>query len=136
MSIHEVMDIVDGLPCFEEPLQDILKTCKRGGAIKIMTPVEYHTDQQRKWYRGVCLKYLSEWNGDTVDEWDMRLKAMCGGDSLLKKELIYLGPGSFCQRLTIKGVGKKRFTQFIENILSKAIEMEWPVDPPDPKLRS
>jgi len=136
MSIYRVVEIINEQPTFEKPVEDILKDCKEGGAIKILNPVEYHTEQQRKWYRGVCLKQLSDWSGDTPDEWDLKLKALCNGNELLKKETIYLSEGKTCQRLTIKGVGKKNLTQFIENILSLAVTMDWPVPPPDPELRS
>ena len=133
--IYQVKQIINNEPCFEVPLSEILADLKVGGALKTLTPLEYHTDRQRKWYRGVCLKGLSDWSGDTPDEWDLRLKALCNGNELLKKETIYLGPGTSCQRLTIVGVGKKNMTQFIENILSKSIEMNWPVTPPDAELR-
>ena len=43
--------------------------------------------------------------------------------------------GNMCIRLTIRGVGKKNMTAFIENILSKSIEMGWKIDPPDADLR-
>ena len=135
MATHKVISMIDGQPTFAEPLQDILAGCKMGWAIKILSPLEYHTDQQRKWYRGPCLHGLSQWNGDTVDEWDMRLKDQCNGVELLKTQTIYLGPGSTCQRLTIQGVGKRNMTAFIEQIISLAIAMEWPVTPPDADLR-
>lgn len=136
MSIHRVKQIIDGQPTFAKPLEEILGELRQGGAIKTLTPVEYHTDQQRKWYRGVCLKGLWEWSGDTIDEWDLRLKGLCNGNELLKKEAVLFADGNICTRLTIKGVGKRNMTAYIENILSKAIEMDWPVTPPDPELRS
>ncbi len=135
MPTYAVKQIVDDQPCFEKPLGEILAELQVGGAIKTLTPLEHHTDRQRRWLKGVCLRGLSDWNGDTVGEWDLRLKAECNGNELLKKEIIYLGPSVTCVRLTIVGVGKKNFTAYIENILSKAIEKEWPVVPPDPDLR-
>ena len=135
MSTYQVKQIVDGEPTFEVPLTEILAELKAGGALKVLSPLEYHTDQQRKWYKGICLTGLSDWNGDTVDEWDMRLKALCNGNELLKKEKFNTGPGRYCLRLTIVGVGKKNMTAYIENILSKAIEMDWQVTPPDAELR-
>lgn len=134
MATYKVV-LVDGQPTFSKPLAEILAEIEHGGAIKILTPLAYHTDQQRKWYRGICLKGLSDWSGDTCNEWDLRLKAACGGD-LLKQETIYLGQGGSIQRQTIVGVGKKNMTDYIENILSKAIEMDWPVTPPESELRS
>lgn len=129
-----VITTTDGQPTFEKPLPEIVAGMKIGGAIKILSRVEYHTDQQRKWYKGVCLRGLSDWTGDTPGEWDLKIKALCGG-GLLKKEIIYIGDGKTCERLTTVGVGKRNFTQFIQNILSKAIEMDWPVTPPDAELR-
>lgn len=142
MPTYQVQSIVEGQPCFEKPLDDILSDLKEGGAIKTLSALEYHTDRQRRWVKGVCLKRLSDWSGDTPEEWDLRLKALCGGNELLNRETIYLGPGTTCKRLTIVGVGKKNLTAYIENILSKAIEMDWTdtegnpiVPPPDPDLR-
>ena len=132
----KVVDIINGFPTFEVPFNTILKSCKAGGAIKILEPLEYHTEQQRKWYKGPCLTGLSDWNGDTKDEWDLRLKALCNGNELLKKETILIGKNQTCTRLTIVGVSKKNLTQFIENILSLAVTKGWPVTPPDSELRA
>ena len=103
-------------------------------AIKVMNEDEWMTDRQRRWYRGICLKGLSEWNGDTVDEWDYRLKVECGAEifTMLKFQygnMVYWRPESITSK------SKKQMTEFIENILSKAITMDWPVYPPDPDLR-
>lgn len=135
MTTYPVISIVEDRPTFSVPLDEILAGMKFGGALRTLTPLEHQTDQQRKWYKGVCLRGLSDWNGDTTSEWDLRLKAECGGNELLKKEIIYLGIGKTCMRLTIVGVGRRNMTAYIENILSKAIEMDWPVTPPDPDLR-
>ena len=127
--------IVERQPTFRIPLAEILATLEHGGAIKTLTPLEHHTDRQRRWYRGVCLAGLADWSGDTIEEWDGRLKGLCGG-GLLKKEPLYVSPGVTVSRLSIAGVGKRKMTQFIENILSAAITNEWPVTPPDHELRS
>jgi len=135
MATYPVVSIINDQPTFEKMLSEIIADLVVGGALKTLTPLEYHTDQQRKWIKGVCLKGLSDWNGDTEAEWDLRLKALCGGNELLRKETIYLGPGTTCERLTIVGVGKKNLTKYMENIISKGIEMEWPITPPDKNLR-
>lgn len=135
MPTYPVQLIINNQPTFEKPLNEILAELKEGGALKVLSPLEYHTDRQRRWYKGVCLQGLSDWNGETKDEWDLRLKAECNGNELLNKEIIYLGIGQTCQRLTIVGVGKRNMTAFIENILSRAMEMDWPVTPPDEELR-
>ena len=107
-----IVDVIDGEPTFEVPISEVWEGCKPGGAFKRLDPIEYHTDRQRRWYKGPCLTGLSDWNGDTKAEWDLRLKAECGGNELLKKETIYLGPGTVCHRLTIVGVGKTNMTEF------------------------
>lgn len=135
MPTYPVQLIIDGQPTFEKPVTEILAELKEGGALRTLSPLEYHTDRQRRWYKGICLRGLADWNGDTQDEWDLRLKAECNGNELLKKEKIYMGDGQTCDRLTIVGVGKKNMTAFIENILSKAIEKNWPVTAPDEELR-
>ena len=135
MPIYPVKCIINGQPTFEVKLQDILSQLKIGGALKVIPPAEYISERQRAWYRGVCLKGLSEWNGDTVDEWDLRLKSLCNGNELLNKEVIYLGNGQTCTRLSISNVCKTKMTAFIENVLSLAIQEDWPVTPPDPELR-
>ena len=135
MSTYKVISIVDNQPTFEKPIDQIIAEVKAGGALKILSPIEYHTDQQRKWYKGICLKGLSDWNGDTVDEWDFRLKTLCGG-GLLKTETWNDPKFGTASRLTIVDVGKKNLTQFIENILSLAITEDWPITPPDKELRA
>ena len=135
MGTYPVQQITDEGPTFKKPLNEILSELRAGGALKTLSPLEYHTHRQRAWYRGVCLPLLSFWNGETIDEWDLRLKAECNGVELLKSELIYLGVGMTCTRLTIRGVGKAKMTQYMENVISKGIEKEWPIDPPDPELR-
>lgn len=133
MPTYQVISIIDNQPTFEKPIEDILSKCKAGGAIKILDPIEYHTEQQRKWYKGVCLKGLSDWNGETIDEWDFRLKTLCGSN-LLKTDTWKFQNVVTVNRLTIVGVGKKNLTQFIENILSLAITEDWPVTAPNKEL--
>lgn len=103
--------------------------------IKVMNENDYITDRQRRWYKGICLKELSDWNGDTVDEWDYRLKVECGAEIFTMLSFEY-GGMKYWRPESITSKSKKQMTQFIENILSKAITDDWPVDPPDPDLRS
>ena len=135
MPTYQVKTIIDNQPTFEVPLSAILSKLKHGGALKVLSAVECHTDRQRKWYHGICLRGLSEWNGETPDEWDFRLKTLCGG-GLLKTETWHDPDIGKASRLTTKGVGKRNFTQFIENILSLAITEDWLVTSPDKELRA
>jgi len=139
MPTHPVKDIIDGQPTFDKPLASILSELKRGGALQTLDPIEYITDRQRRWYRGICLPTLSAWNGDTIDEWDCEVKKLCGGLSYLKRDIFFIedatGGKVGVGRLTTKGVGKRNMTNFIEEILSQAMTRGWPVSAPDPELR-
>ena len=134
--IHEVKNIIDDQPCFEIPLDEILATLRMGGALEVLSPVKYHTARQRRWYKGVAIVKLHLWNGDTMLEWDKRLKDECGGAELLKREKWLDEDGVEKMRFTTVGVGKKNFTQFIQNILSTSIKKKWPCPAPNPDLRT
>ena len=142
MPTYEVKQIIDGEPTFEKPLKEILAELKVGGALKTMTPLKHITDRQRRWYKGVCLRDLAknDENGETVGWWDTEVKRECNGLALLKKEIFFIDDGSGGRigigRLTTKGVGKKNMSLFIEEILSKAMVMGWPIGAPDPELRT
>lgn len=139
MSEYQVIDIIDGVPTFEKPLNEIFKDIKIGGAIKILNPIEYITDQQRKWYKGICLPFLAKESGDAnaIQWWDTTVKKRCDGLALLKKEVFFIedimGNQIPVGRLTTKGVGKKNMRLFIDKILE---QKDWDVPPPDPTLRS
>ncbi len=141
MPTYEVQSIVNGEPTFEKPLRTILEDLKLGGAIKTLTPLEYITDRQRAWYKGICLPHLvkNDENGETAGWWDDEIKRQCRGLDYLKKEIYYTmttdGHKIPIGRLTIIGVGKKNMTLFIEEILSVSMVRGWDVSPPDPDLR-
>lgn len=141
MPTHQVQSIVDGQPTFEKPLSEILGELEVGGAIKTLSPLEHHTDRQRRWYKGVCLPGLVEHdeNGETVGWWDTEVKRRCNGLAYLKKEIFFIddaiGGRIGVGRLTIKGVGKKNMSLFMEDIIDKAPGFGWDVGPPDPDLR-
>ena len=141
-NTYQVMSIVGGQPTFEKPLQLILAGLERGGAVKLLSPLEYVTDRQRRWYKGVVLPHLvkNDENGETAGWWDTELKRECNGLALLKKEIFFIDDGTGGRigvgRLTIKGVGKKNMSLFIEEILSKSLSKGWNISPPDEDLRS
>lgn len=141
MAIHQVKSFVDGQPTFEKKLNDILVELVVGGALQTLTPLEYITDRQRRWYKGVCLKQLvaQDQNGETAAWWDEEVKKKCKGLEYLKKEIFFFedstGNRYGIGRLTTKGVGKRNMTNFIEEILSKSIQFGWNISPPDQELR-
>ncbi len=114
-------------------------------AIKVMSEVEYITDRQRRWYKGVAIPHMvrNDENGETAEWWDTELKSKCKGMVYLKKEGIImevkLGDETTritIGRLTTKGVGKKNMTGYIDEILSQSIHRGWGIAPPDKELRS
>jgi len=135
--VYRVHNIIDGQPTFDVPLQLILDELKPGGALKVLSPAERITDAQRRWYKGVLLPALvkADENGETIDWWDMEVKKQCGGLSFLKKEIFLLHDGRSVGRLTTRNVGVKNMTNFINEILSKSLELGWPVVPPDPEMK-
>lgn len=135
---YEPKLIIDGVPTFEIPLDDILRQVKLGGALRILSPLEYHTDRQRRWYKGICLPWLvkHDENRESTAWWDREVKRLCDGLNLLKVQHILLDDGSVVARLTIVDVGKKNMTAFINEILAKSVELNWGVAPPDEELRT
>ncbi len=135
--VYRVHNIIEGQPTFDVPLQLILDELKPGGALKVLSPSERVTDAQRRWYKGVLLPALvkADENGETLDWWDMEVKKQCGGLSFLKKEIFLLHDGGSIGRLTTRNVGVKNMTNFINEILSKSLELGWPVVPPDPEMK-
>jgi len=145
VTTHLVKSMIDGEPTFEKPLNEILAELKVGGALKTLSALEYITDRQRRWYKGVCLRDLvkNDENGETKAWWDLEVKSKCNGLTYLKKEGMdfELKLGDEVTRVTIgrlttKGVGKRNMMAFIEEILSKSMVEGWDISPPDPDLRS
>lgn len=144
MPTYPVIGIKNGEPVFDKPLSEILVEVKFGGALRTLTPLEYITDRQRRWYKGVCLRDLvkNDENGETKAWWDLEVKSKCNGLAYLKKEGIdfELKLGDEVTRVTIgrlttKSVGKKNMTLFIEEILSQSMSRGWNIGAPDPDLR-
>ncbi len=135
---YEPKVIVDGLPSFEVPWDDILRQVKLGGALKVMTPLEYHTDRQRRWYKGIALPWLvkHDENRESTAWWDREVKRLCDGLNLLKVQYILVDDDESISRLTIVDVGKKNMTAFINEILAKSVEKNWGLAPPDEELRT
>ncbi len=137
---YEAIQIIDGQPTFKVPLDEILAQIEHGGALKILSPLEYHTDRQRKWYKGICLPWLVEQdkkhNHESKAWWDREVKKECDGLNLLKLQYSLLDDGSVAARLTTVGVGKRKMTAFINEILAKSVEKNWGIAPPDEELRT
>ena len=141
MPEYQVISMINGKPTFEVPLSEILKQLRPGWALKIISPAEYITDRQRRYYKGYVLPTLAknDENGETVGFWDIEVKKRCKGLDYLNKEIFYYQDESGhiipIGRLTTKGVGKKNMSMFLEEILSVSVIEGWPISPPDENLR-
>jgi hypothetical protein len=135
--IYPVKTVFGKKPTFEKPIDEILAECKLEGAIQILSPLEFITDRQRKWYKGVCLPFLAknDENQETEIWWDTEVKKLCGGLAYLKKEIFFLDDGQSVGRLTTKDVGKKKMIKFINEIIAKSVEKGWGLAAPDKELR-
>ena len=66
--------MIDGQPTFEVQLDLILAECKMGGGLKVLSPDEYNTEQQRAWWKGVFLPAVADCTGDSEQYWEAKLK--------------------------------------------------------------
>ena len=107
-----VVDMIDGLPTFEEPMNSILAHCQKGGAIKILSPLEYHTDRQRAWFKGVLLPALAKDQGDTVGHWQKKLIKEVFPEDIKREDGLMVYP-------SISQYGKKKMTTLIEESVAQ-----------------
>ena len=141
MPTYQVQSMVDNQPTFPVPLDEILGTLVAGGALQTLTPLEYITDRQRRWYKGIAIPHMvkNDENGETLGWWDDEIKRQCKGLAFLKKEIYFmedsLGGKIPVGRLSTKGVGKKNMTNFIEEILSVSMVKGWGIAAPDSEVR-
>lgn len=112
--IHPVKTIIDGLPTFETPLDEILADMKLGGALKVLTPLEYITGQQIRWFKGVLLKSLHEDTGDSVAVWEARLKRNVMPDDF-PPIVVQDGANVYITLSSITKLGKRKMGELIES---------------------
>ncbi len=143
MPTNRVIHRTEEGPAFEYDIIPWVADMGPGESLKKLTANETITDAQRRWYKGVCLRELvkADQNGETIGWWDWKVKKECKGLAYLKKEGVMLEVGGDVHeltdgRLTTKGVGIRKMTLFIEEILSQSIHQGWSVSAPDPELRS
>ena len=133
MKKYPVQSKVDGHSTYEKPLQEIGDEAPLGGALLVLTPLEHHTDQQRKWFKGVLLKALSEDNGESVRQWEIKLISAIFPDDVeyhaCKNQVYLIVP-------SISSYGKHKMSILIDE--SVAMCQDWGftwVTHPDPELR-
>ncbi len=133
---HKVQAIVDGEPTFAVPMNLILAELEMGGALKILSPLEYLTDRQRRWWKGVLLPALAQDTGESVGMWEARLKMEVMPD---KFPPIYITVENrpIATVASITTLGKRKMGELIEGSVAKLHEwgFTW-VTLPDSELRA
>ena len=135
MSTHEVISMIDGEPTFAKPLKEILAEVKMGGALKTLTPLEYITNQQIAWWKGILLPALAEDSGDSVGYWETKLKLAVLPDDFVPF-YVPLGKQVFPIIPSITILSKKKMNILIEESVEKCWKwgFAW-VTLPDKELR-
>jgi hypothetical protein len=136
MKSIKVTSIREGQPIFDKPLQDLLKECVVGGALQVLSPKEFITHQQIKWWKGVLLPALSKNTGDSIECWETRLKLSVMPDEF-KPETVLVGNTEYTRIPSITKLGIKKMNELIEGSVEKCWDwgLSW-VTLPDSELRS
>ena len=136
MKTIKVVSIIDNQPMFNKPLQELLAQCVPGGALTVLTPLEYISDQQRKWWKGVLLPALAKDSGDSIEYWETTLKLSVMPDEFVPF-YVPIGKQVFSVIPSITKLSKTKMNQMIEGSVAKCHELglTWVVLP-DSELRS
>jgi len=136
MKLIRVTAIIDGIPIFDRPIKELLDQCSVGGALQLLTPEGYITNQQIRWFKGVLLPALSKDSGDSVEWWETKLKLDVMPDEFTPF-YIPMGKQIFPVIPSITKLSKPKMNQMIEGSVSKCHEygLTW-VTLPDKELRS
>ena len=135
MPTHEVIDIIDGQPTFKKQLKEILAELKIGGALKILNPLDYITNQQIAWFKGILLPALAEDSGDSVGYWETKLKLAVLPDDFAPF-YVPMGKQIFPVIPSITKLSKKKMNELIKGSVDKCHDwgFDW-VTEPDKELR-
>ena len=146
MATYPVISIVENQPTFKVKLEAILADLKVGGALQTLSPLEHHTDRQRRWFKGVLLPALAEDTGDSVGYWETKLKLADLPDDF-QPFYVPMGKQIFPVIPSITILGKRKMNLLIEGSVKHLREgvdekgnslygdkFQW-VTLPDPELR-
>ena len=136
MKSIKVTSIRDGQPIFDKPLKELLDQCVPGGALQVLTPLEYITEQQRRYWKGVLLPALAKDSGDSVESWETRLKMAVMPDEFAPRS-VTVGKSEYYIIPSITKLSKKKMNELIEGSVAQCHEwgLMW-VALPDSELRT
>jgi hypothetical protein len=135
MPSYRVHSIIDGQPTFDVPLTTILAELKAGGALEVLSPAEYLTGQQVRWWKGVLLPSLAKETGESVSIWETRLKLAVLPDDF-KAEYVSVDGRPYATIPSITRLGKRKMAQLIDGAVAQCHEwgFSW-VTLPDNELK-
>ena len=136
MATFKITGKHEGMPSLDKSWEAVYAKMEVGGAIKTLSPLEAHTDRQRRWFKGVLLPALKEDTGDSVLVWENRLKREVMPDDF-PPTVCQDGSNVYVSLPSIKTLGKKKMNQLIEGSvahLRDKYELMW-VTLPDSDLR-
>ena len=135
MKSIKVVEIRDGQPIFDRPIKELLDKCEVGGILQVLTPTEYISLQQIKYWKGVLLPALAKDSGDSVEYWETLLKTQVMPDDFTPF-YVPIGKQVFPVVPSINKLSIKKMNQLIEGSVAKCHELglTW-VTLPDSELR-
>jgi len=134
MATFAIRSVIDGQPALDRPWQEVYAACVPGGAVKVLTPLEAHTDRQRRWVKGVLLPSVSDASGYSRKEIEIKLIAAIFPEDITYAEIDHR---KYPVAPSISSYGKRKMSTLIEE--SVPLCWEWGFDfvtYPDPELRS
>lgn len=123
MKTIKVVSVIDGEPMFNEPLKNLLDKCVPGGALTVVSPTEYISLQQIRWWKGVLLPALSKETGDSVEYWETKLKLEVMPDEFVPF-YISMGKQVFPVVPSITKLSIKKMNELIEGSVAKCHEYD------------
>ena len=135
MKAYKVISVIDGIPTFEKGVEDIAKECVIGGGLQILTPDDFLSYQQIKWWKGVLLPAFSKSTGDTKDTCETRLKLAVMPDKFQPK-VVFIQNEPFLMIPSITILSTKQMGELMEGSVGKLHDWEemW-ATLPDKELR-
>jgi hypothetical protein len=137
MKTIKVLSVIDGQPTFDKSLQELLKQCESGSIIQLLTPAEYISLQQIRWFKGVLLPALSKDTGDSIAWWETTLKMAVMPDEFAPV-YVAIGKQVFPVIPSITKLSVPKMNQMIEGAVAYCRDecgLMW-VSLPDKELRS
>jgi hypothetical protein len=133
--ILKCVSMIDDKPLFDGKLDDLLDECVPGGALQYLSPKDYISYQQIRWFKGVLLPALSKDSGDSISWWETTLKLAVMPDEFAPKVVDIKGT-KYSMIPSITKLSVKKMNQLIEGSVAYCHEigLTWVVLP-DVELR-